>query len=110
MHEAEPFAVAEEGNYGIEGVEDAVEGDAFVPVETGTHGIDQYPGYPLLKVFAGKHPHADYAQGRGKGIGNGDSAVGEIVEDQIQARPQSYENHYADNKHFPGYVCNWELF
>ena len=83
MHEAEPFAVAEEGYDGVEGVEDAVEGDAFVPVETGTHGIDQYPGYPLLKVFAGEHPHAHYAQGSGEGVGDGDSAVGEIVENKV---------------------------
>ena len=83
VHEAAPFAVAKEGDDGVEGVEDAVEGDAFVPVEAGADGINQYPGYPLLEVFAGKHPHSYYAQGCGEGIGNGDSAVGEIVEDQI---------------------------
>ena len=83
MHEAEPFAIAEEGYDGIEGVEDAVEGYAFIPIEAGADGIDQYPCYPLLEVFAGEHPHAHYAQGSGEGVGNGDRAVGEIVENEV---------------------------
>ena len=85
LHEAAPFAVAEEGDDGVEGVEDAVEGDAFVPVEAGADGIDQYPGYPLLEVFAGKHPHSYNAESGSKGVGDWDCAVGEIVENQIQA-------------------------
>ena len=83
VHKAVPFAVAEEGDYGVEGVEDAVEGDAFVPVEAGAYGINQDPDYPLLEIFAGEHPHAYYAQGGGEGIGDGDCAVGKIVEDHI---------------------------
>ena len=79
MHEAVPFAVAEEGDYGVEGVEDAVEGYAFVPVEAGAYGIYQDPDYPLLEIFAGEHPHAYYAQRCSEGIGDGDGAVGEIV-------------------------------
>lgn len=83
MHESEPFAVAEEGDDGIEGVEDAVERDALVPVKAGAYGIDQDPGYPLLEVFTGEHPHAYNAEGCGEGIGDGYGAVGEIVENQI---------------------------
>ena len=83
MHEAVPFAVAEEGYDSVDGVEDAVEGDAFVPVEAGTDGIDQYPCYPLLEVFAGEHPHSDYTQCCCEGIGYGNGAVGQIVQDEI---------------------------
>ena len=83
MHEAEPFAVAEEGYDGIEGVEDTVKGYAFVPIQAGADGIDQNPGYPLLKVFSGQHPHAYNAEGSGEGVWNGNGAVGEIVQDEI---------------------------
>ena len=83
VHKAEPFAIAEEGDNSVDGVEDSIEGYAFIPIETGADGIDQDPDYPLLEIFTGKHPHAYYAQGGGEGIGDGDCAVGKIVEDQI---------------------------
>ena len=83
MHQAEPFAVAEEGYDGVNSIEDGVEGDAFIPVKASADGIDQYPCDPLLEIFAGEHPHSDDAHGRSECIGNGDGAVGEIVEDEV---------------------------
>ena len=80
MHQAAPFAVAEEGDDCVEGIKDAIERDAFIPIQAGADSIYQYPGYPLLEVFAGQHPHAYYAQRSGEGIRDGDRAVGKIVE------------------------------
>ena len=99
-----PFAVAEEGYDGVDGVEDGVERNAFVPVKAGADRIDHDPGYPLLKVFAGEHPHADYAHGCSEGIGNGDGAVGEIIEDEIETYPQDKEDRHAYEEHAWGDV------
>ena len=83
MHKAEPFAIAEEGDNSVDGVEDSIEGYAFIPIETGADSIDQDPDYPLLEIFTGKHPHAYYTQGCGESVRNGNSTVCEIVKNQI---------------------------
>ena len=83
MHQPTPFAVAEEGYDGVEGVEDTIEWNPFIPIETGAYGIHQYPCEPLLKILPRQHPHAYYAQGCGEGVGDGHSAGGPRVQYQI---------------------------
>ena len=107
MHQAEPFAVAEEGDDGVDGVEDGVEGNAFIPVEAGADGINQDPGYPLLEVFTCQHPHAYNAQGCGKGIGNRNGAVGEISQYEIETCPQCKEGCHTCEKHAWGDIGDW---
>ena len=73
----EPLAVAEDGHDGVDGVESGVEVDAFVDVETGTHGIHEHPHNPLLDVFARQGPGGNDAHCRGESVGIGHVGVGE---------------------------------
>ena len=76
LHKSAPFGVAEEGDDGVNGVEDGVEGAVLVDAKAHGDGVDGYPRPPLLDVLTGKHPHCHYAEGRGEGVEKGHCTVG----------------------------------
>lgn len=108
MHEAEPFAVAAEGDDCVDGVEAGIEVYSFIEVKADAYGVDGNPYGPLLDVFAGEHPHAYDAEGSGEGVGHGDGAVGEIFENQVEQSPQGEGGGSAESGHAPWRVGDGE--
>ena len=87
LHQLPPLEVAKHRDDDINPVKAGLEGDVLVEIEPAGDHVDDNPDEPLLEVLARQGPDAHDAQGGGEGVEDGDVAVGEPGEQEIDGRP-----------------------